>query len=265
MPKIKLKDFDIFYESHGAGEPLILIPGFASGAWNWFKQTEELAKDFRVITFDPRGVAHSKISDEAKVSIQAIADDVSSLLEELNIGRANLLGASFGGFVAQEFALKYPEKLDKLILACTGFGGKNHVAPAPAVLAAFASAQNLNSTEQIRRFMIPAFTPEFVAEQAGEVERVCRLRENNFVPETIYLQQLISATNFDAESRVSNIKVETLVLSGDADLVVPLQNSVNLANAIPNARLQIVEGGSHLFFIEKAKEFNRLVSNFLKS
>lgn len=254
----------LFYESHGTGEPLVLIPGFASGAWSWFRQTEELSKQFRIITFDPRGVANSKISDGTKVSLETIAGDIAALLDELNIEKANVLGASFGGFAAQEFALAFPERLNKLVLACTSFGGANHVPPAWDVLMAFASTEAMNSSERIRKFMIPAFTPEFRTENAEIVEKVCKLREQNIVPENVYLAQLQSATTFDAEKRAAGIKAETLVLTGDADAVVPPQNSYNLAEAIPNATLKVIEGGSHMFFIEKADEFNKTVKEFLK-
>jgi pimeloyl-ACP methyl ester carboxylesterase len=253
----------LFYESHGAGEPLVLIPGFASGAWAWAWQIEDLSKQFRVITFDPRGVSRSKISDGAGVSLQTIAADIAVLLDELGIEKASVLGASFGGFVAQEFALSHAERLNKLILACTSFGGRNHVAPDLEILMAFASTDDLNKSERIRKFMIPAFTPEFRAENAEVVEQVCQLREQNVVPENVYLAQLQSATTFDFEARASNIKAETLVLTGDADVVVPPQNSYNLAKAIPNATLKIIKNGSHMFFIEKASEFNEIVSQFL--
>lgn len=255
----------LFYASHGAGEPLILIPGFASGAWAWNWQTKDLSKDFRVVTFDPRGVSHSEISDGADVSLETIAGDIVNLLDELKIENANILGASFGGFVAQEFALTYPTRLNKLILACTSFGGKQHVAPDLEILKAFVSIDDLNKSERIRKFMIPAFTPEFRARYAEIVEKVCVLREQNVVPEKVYLAQLQSATTFDAEARMADIKAETLILTGDKDIVVPPQNSYNLAKAIPNAELKVIEGGSHMFFIEKADEFNEIVAQFLSS
>ncbi len=84
------------------------------------------------------------------------------------------------------------------------------------------------------------------------------------VPENVYLAQLRSATTFDAETRVGEIKAETLILTGDADIVVPPPNSENLSRAIPNAKLKIIAGGSHMFFIEKAKEFNKIIIDFLK-
>lgn len=263
MPFANLKNCRLFYETRGAGEPLVLISGFASGAWNWFRQAEDLAKHFQVITFDPRGVARSEISADTQVSIQMIADDIAELLDVLEIKKANLLGVSFGGFAAQEFALAYPQKLDKLILACTSFGGNNHVAPAWEVLATFISTDDLNRGDAVRRFMIPAFTADFYAAHGETVEKVCRLREENFVPEKVYLAQLQSATSFDTESRLGNIEAETLILTGDSDIVVPPQNSRNLAQAIPNAKLKIIENSGHMFFIEKAAEFNRIVSQFV--
>ena len=265
MPFANLHNFKLFYESFGEGEPLILVAGFASGAWIWFKQIDELSKHFRVITFDPRGISKSVIDSSLTVSIQLIADDIASLLDELKITKANILGTSFGGFVAQEFALKYPERLNKLVLACTSFGGKNHVAPSIEVLMAFASTENLNSLDRVRKYMIPAFTSEFVKNNAAEVDKVCNLREQNIVPEIVYFQQLQSATIFDAESRIANISAETLILTGDKDGVVPMQNSKNLAETIPNSSLEIIENGSHLFFIEKADEFYRIVKDFIFS
>src|SRR3982750_3934307 len=139
MAILELSETEIHYEVGGEGDPLLLVPGFASGAWSWNWQVEELSRDFRVITFDPRGISGSQLRNGAEISIQLIADDIESLLDHLDIQKANVLGISFGGFVAQEFALCYPQRLQKLVLASTSFGGPNHVAPSMEVLAAFAS------------------------------------------------------------------------------------------------------------------------------
>ena len=105
--------------------------------------------------------------------------------------------------------------------------------------------------------------PEYVQTQVGEVDHIVHLRATNDVPEHIYLSQLQAAVSFNAESRLSEVTSPTLVLSGDADVIVPVQNSHNLAAAIPGAKLHIVEGGSHTFFIEQAREFNHLLTEFL--
>jgi pimeloyl-ACP methyl ester carboxylesterase len=262
MPKVTVNGLQLYYEIEGIGAPVVLIPGFAAGRWIWFKQTAELSRSFRVVVFDPRGVSASD-KPEGSQTISLLADDVANLLRTIGIDSAHIVGASFGGFVAQEFALKYPALTRKLVLCCTSFGGPNHVAPAPETLMALASTRGLNTEERMRENLLLAFTPEYVRTRASEVDHIVHLRATNEVPEHIYSSQLQAAMSFDTESRLGQITAPTLVLSGDADVIVPVQNSRNLAARIPGAKLQIVEGGSHTFFIEQAVEFNRLVTKFL--
>lgn len=256
---------NIFYESKGGGEPLILIPGFASGAWSWFCQTNELAKYFRVITFDPRGIGRSGNGDLQNLSMQTFIADVLWILDDLKIEKVNVLGVSFGGFVAQEFAAAFPERVEKLILACTSAGGANHVKPDIEILLSFTRQPELSLGEQIRRFFRPAFTEKFHSENAATVEKVCRLREQNAVADAVYQAQLKAAFSFDFEAKLGAIKHETLVLTGDTDNLVPMRNSVNLAEKLPNARLEIIKNGSHIFFVENASDFNKTITNFLKN
>jgi len=108
-----------------------------------------------------------------------------------------------------------------------------------------------------------AFTPEYVETQVAEVDHIVHLRATNEVPEPIYMSQLHAAMNFNSESRLAEITSSTLVLSGDRDVIVPVQNSRNLAAKIRGANLEIVAGGSHTFFIEQAAEFNQLIAEFL--
>jgi pimeloyl-ACP methyl ester carboxylesterase len=262
MPKVSVNGLQLYYEIEGDGAPLVLIPGFAAGRWIWFKQTAELSRRFRVIIFDPRGIAASDKPEGAQ-TIALLADDVAHLLQTIGIESAHIVGASFGGFVAQEFALEYPAMTRKLVLCCTSFGGPNHVAPAPETLMALASTKGLNTEERMRANLLLAFTPEYVQTQVSEVDHIVHLRATNEVPEHIYSSQLQAAVSFNAESRVQQINTPTLVLSGDMDVIVPVQNSRNLAAKIPGAKLQIVEGGSHTFFIEQAAEFNHVLSDFL--
>src|SRR5215211_2330787 len=262
MPEVSVYGLKLYYEIEGDGEPVVLIPGFAAGRWIWFKQTADLSRNFRVIIFDPRGVSASD-KPEGSQTIGLLADDVAHLLQTIGIERAHIAGASFGGFVAQEFALKYPAMTRKLVLCCTSFGGPNHVAPEPETLAALASTKALNTEERMRANLLKAFTPEYVQTQAAEVDRIVHLRATNEVPEHIYLSQLQAAMSFDAESRLQQITSQTLVLSGDADVIVPVQNSLKLASKIPGATLCIIHGGSHTFFIEEAREFNKIVTEFL--
>jgi pimeloyl-ACP methyl ester carboxylesterase len=231
MPKVPIDGFQLYYESAGDGEPLILIPGFASGASLWSRQIGPLARHFRVISFDPRGVAQSHNPSDKPARPQTIgllADDVAELLQFLGIARAHVVGVSFGGFVAQEFALRYPQMMRKLVLCCTSFGGPNHVVPAPEIM-----------------------TEIMQPRAAGDVS------------EDMYRVQLQAAITFNTEDRLAAINCPTLIVSGDADVIVPVQNSHNLASHIPNAELSLVSGGSHTFFVEQADEFNHVVTQWL--
>lgn len=227
MPKVPIDGFQLYYESEGDGEPLVLIPGFASGRSLWSRQVGPLARHFRVISFDPRGVAQSDKPDGPQ-TISLLADDVAELLTLLGIGNAHVVGVSFGGFVAQEFALRHPQRLRRLVLCCTSFGGPNHVVPAPEIM-----------------------TEIMQPRAAGDVS------------EDMYRVQLQAAVKFNTEDRLNAITSPTLIVSGDADAIVPVQNSHNLAKQIPNAELRLVAGGSHTFFMEQADEFNQVLTEWL--
>jgi pimeloyl-ACP methyl ester carboxylesterase len=262
MPQLTLADVDLHYEISGNGEPLVLIPGLAGGAWIWSRLVAPLATNFRVVTFDPRGIGQSSFRSEP-LTIRLLADDIADLLHGLGIDLAHILGASFGGFVAQEFALAYPDATRTLSLCCTSFGGPNHVAPSMETLMELASTNGFNTEDRIRRNLLPAFSPDFVRDYPDEIEKVINLRMASPVVEEAYRCQLTAAVAFNAESRLCAIKAPTLVLSGDADVIVPAQNSRNLAAKIPGADLRLIEGGSHLFFIEQPDQFDRIVVEFL--
>ncbi|HQZ97028.1 MAG TPA: alpha/beta hydrolase [Pyrinomonadaceae bacterium] len=263
MPIFNAAGAEIYYETAGSGAPLVLIPGFASGLWSWFGQ-KDLEKDLQVISYDPRGIGRSRSEKNAPdLSLDSFAGDVLHILDELAIEKASVLGTSFGGFVALAFALRFPERVDKLILACTTAGGREHVSPDIEILRSFTRNPEYTVGEQIRRFFRPAFTEEFNREQAEIVEKVCRLREENEVDEETYVAQLRTAFAFDVSAQLGHINHEALVITGDRDNLVPMQNSQNLAAKLPNATLRVIKDGSHMIFVENAMEFNKLVVDFL--
>jgi pimeloyl-ACP methyl ester carboxylesterase len=264
MPSIKVGEVDLYYESYGAGVPLVLIPGFRTGLWLWFKQVETLARNFRVIVFDPRGIGQSGPAD-GPLTIKLIADDLAGLLAALDIEQAHILGASFGGFVAQEFALGYAQLTRSLILCCTSFGGPHHLLPSISTLQAMAATEGLNTEGRTRQNFLMAFAPQFIAEQPDELEQVVALRLRHPVTDQTHFAQLQAAATFNVEARVAEITAPTLVLTGDADTIVPHANSQNLAALIPHAQLTVIAGGSHMCFIEQPEKFNRAVLEFIKS
>ncbi len=151
-----------------------------------------------------------------------------------------------------------------LVLCCTSAGGARHVLPPANVLAAYAANFQLDADERIRQNLLLSFAPHYVAESATQVERVLAMRLANFVPDDVYMNQARVGQTCDADARVAQIECPTLVITGDADRVVPMENSINLAAAIPQAKLVVVPGGSHMFFIEQADSFNAAVIEFIE-
>lgn len=264
MSKPQLEEFDLYYEVHGQGQPLVLIPGFATGLWIWYEQIPELSKHYKTIIFDNRGVGRS---DKATYpySFEKMAEDIVNLLDLLKIKKAHILGASMGGFIAQTLALHYPEKVSSLILCCTSFGGKNHVSPSTETLLAMSSFQDPNSEERVRKNLAFAFAEDFQIANPKEIEKITQLRLANPILGQAYLSQLQSAMTFDVQQELENIKVPTLIVTGDQDLIVPAQNSYNLAHKIKNSKLVVINGAGHSVFIESPAMFNQSVIDFLQS
>ena len=262
MPQITDDNIQFHYSIEGHGAPLVLIPRFSAGAWIWFQQMSMLSRVFQTITFDPPGIGPSPYC-ERPAEMRFIAEDIAALLQSLEIKQAHILGASFGGFVAQEFALTYPEMTRTLNLCCTSFGGPNHVHPSMEILGAVTSDNGFNTEARIRRLLMPAFSPGFALNQPDQVNALVDRRLENPVDERAYRWQLMAAMAFNTESRIPDLRIPTLVISGDSDQIVPPQNSRNLAARIPDAQLSLIKGGSHLFFLEQPREFNAVLEKFL--
>ena len=132
---VPVGDITIAWKEAGSGEPLILITGYAGTMDLWdTRLVNQLAQHYRVIVFDNRGMGNSTSSDR-DYSIRLFANDTAGLMDALGIKKAHVMGWSMGTFVAQELALGYPEKVDKLILYAGTPGGNEAVPPSPEVIA----------------------------------------------------------------------------------------------------------------------------------
>ena len=118
MPLTKLNGININYKVEGQGEPLVMIMGFAANQSSWIPQVPFFKKYYRVITFDNRGVGKSD-KPRGPYSTKMMADDTVRLMDLLGIEKAYIMGASMGGMIAQELAINYPQRVMKLVLACT--------------------------------------------------------------------------------------------------------------------------------------------------
>ncbi len=262
MPFTDAPGFRMRYEVSGTGFPLLLINGLGSDHTEWLFQLPAFAIRHRVVCFDNRGAGDSE-APPGPYSTERMGDDAAALLSFLRIGRAHVLGVSLGGMIAQQLALRHPGRVARLVLACTTPGGGLSVRPSEEALAAFARREGEPPEEELTRMIPYLYSERYRQEHPQEIEAFVRRRLARPAPLEGYRAQLAAAVGHGAGERLRDVRASTLVITGDADRLVPAENSEILARLIPGARLAIVPGGPHRLFAENAGRFNREVLAFL--
>ncbi len=234
MPRAKVGELEIHYEASGEGFPLLLIMGLGANLDWWDPRlVQGLSRGHRVFRFDNRGTGRSDTSAE-DYTMRNLANDAAGLLDALGIARAHVLGISMGGMIAQELALAHPEKIGRLVLASTHCGGSHAVPPSEEALGIMARIATGASAEETARLSVAlCFTKETVRENPGAID--AWVREVLKIPTSrdTLLRQLGAIAGFDTYDRLPGLKLPTLVLHGQQDILIPPENGSILAKAIP--------------------------------
>ena len=255
----------IYYEMHGDGEPLILIMGIGGDSTMWAPyQVPAFSTKYQVIVLDNRDAGRSSKATSS-YTIADMADDVAGLMDGLGIERAHILGISMGGMIAQEFALRHPDRLNKLIL--TGTGGATGRAKFDPIMAwNFVKQKDTDGLAFAAQQFIWLFSTEFLRNHQA-VDQMLALFASNPNPfsSQAYARQAEAYVKHDALDRLGDVKVPTLIISGEQDRLAPPWIARELADAIPGARFQLVEGSgaSHALILERPNDFNKTVMEFL--
>jgi len=264
MATIESNGIEIYSEEHGAGEPLLLIMGWGGNAATWRPQLAGLAKEFRAITFDNRGVGRSS-APEGPYSIPQMADDVVGLLDSLEVPRAHVFGISMGGMIAQELAIQHPGRVDTLILGCTTPGSCRAagVARLHSDISDFRDSNGQGSLEWLSEFLRRLWTEEAMTKSTTELQDFV-LSLIRFPPTAHGLRHQADAVlEHDTYDRLGQIPHRTLVMTGDEDMLIDPKNSEILAERIPNAKLQIFEELRHAFHLERPDLANEAIIEFI--
>ncbi len=252
----------IAWERRGSGEPLLLIHGLGYARWGWEPVLPGLAERFDVILFDNRGIGESDAPPGPYTAAEMAADAVQ-VLDEAGVERAHVVGTSLGGMVAQELALSSPDRVERLVLACTTPGGpKAHPMPQVTV-ALMAEAATLEPAVALRRFVENALAPETVAAHPELVDRIMAHRLATAQAPAAWAAQAAAGVTFDAYDRLAGLTVPTLVQHGDEDVVVDPRNADLLVGLLPDGRLERFPGTGHVYFWEAPERFASSVAAFL--
>jgi 3-oxoadipate enol-lactonase len=240
----------LHWERAGSGPPVLLIMGLGLSGGAWWRTVPVLSHDLGVITFDNRGVGRSKALLHAYTT-DAMADDARAVLDAAEVERAHVYGISLGGMVAQQLALRHPERVRSLVLGATHAGGPHVVRPDGDVIA-FLRHRLAMRHEEAAWGSVPFNYSERVREEHPEriAEDIAQRLSHPFPPQA-YRAQMWAGALHDCYERLDRITAPTLVVHGREDRMVPVENARLIAERIPHARLVELERTGHLYPTEE--------------
>jgi pimeloyl-ACP methyl ester carboxylesterase len=259
MPTATVAGHDLLYERSGAGEPLLLIVGMSGTRLSWGEPfLEALRVDFEVLVYDHRGVGGSTPTAEP-FSIADLAADASALLAAVGWASAHVVGISMGGMIAQELAITHPEQVRTLTLGCTYAGGEGSALAPDTTLARLGAAWQSGDREQaIRAGWEVNVSEPFTHDDAAFAAFRARAMELP-VPLAVIMLQMQAIGGHDTSARLATIGAPTLVVHGTEDIMLPVVNAAHIADAIGGARVEILDGVGHLFFVERPQQSAALI------
>lgn len=267
MATTTANDITISYQIEGSGPPLVLVAGLGYSRWMWHKMVPGLAENFTVLHYDNRGTGESD-KPAGPYNAQLLAEDLACLLEELGVEETAVFGHSMGGFVAQAFALAYPEKVSKLILSATNFGGPRHVPVTQEALAVLMDTSS-DPLTRLRNGILISCAAGFAERQPAVVDEWLTYRAEHPIDPAGYQAQMGVGLSLMSEAacfehKLSAITAPTLILSGAEDKVVPPANVDLLAQVIPHAETAIIDQAGHFFPFEQPDTAVAIVTKFLQ-
>jgi pimeloyl-ACP methyl ester carboxylesterase len=252
----------LYWESTagGTGTPVLLIHGLGLSGGAWWRTVDALSPTMRVITFDHRGIGRSESATPAYTT-EAMADDAACILDELGLDAVHIYGISLGGMVAQQLALRHPQRIRSLILGATQPGGRRAVRADAEVLEFFRTRLRMRDEEAAWASAEYNYGPRCRAEHPDRIaEDIERRLEQPFNVQA-YRAQMFAAVLHNCYGRLDRIEVPTLVVHGAHDRVVPVENAYLMAERLPDCRLTVLEDSGHLYPTE-APETDETIGDF---
>ena len=258
------KKFNGHYRLLGQGAPLLCIPGFGSSSRIFDRLAEQLQDRFQLVLPDNRGMGRSPRVTEP-YGLEDLAADAIHLMDDLGHERFAVLGLSMGGFIAQLLVLNRPQRVSRLLLLCTSSGGAVFKKLFPGMTEQqVRSIYTLQPERRTEAALSPSICPLLKSHYPSVYNYITEMRNKELEePAQVMLQYAAVNAFMEKSLELHTIRCPTLILSGDSDTLVPLENARLLQKKIPNAVLTVFEKTDHLFFLEKVDAVARRVKAFL--
>jgi pimeloyl-ACP methyl ester carboxylesterase len=259
MPQAAFDGISLFYERRGAGEPVLLIQGMSGSHAAWGEPfLNGLGDDLDVVAYDHRGVGDSTPQTDPFTIVQ-LADDAAGMLDALEWESAHVLGISMGGMVAQELALRHPDRIRTLTLGCTYPGGAEAQLADPALIQELAGALLSGDRELALRAGFKANLSAAHVADEGNWPAFQEMATAVPVAVPVIMLQMQAVMGHDTSARLGSIEAPTLVVHGTEDQMLPVVNGELIARLIPSARLELLDGVGHMFWWEEPERSAALV------
>ena len=263
MPFITVRDLKMYYEIRGKGPRLLVISGTGGDlrrSPNIFEMP--IARHFEILAYDQRGLGQTSRPDIPYTMVD-YADDANALLEAVGWDRCLLMGISFGGMVAQEFALRYPHRVERLVLASTSSGGGGGDSYPLHEIA------GLGVEDHVCQILYLSDTRRDAVWQAANPAQFQLLLDQTLAGLQVGAEeperqigarrQLEARALHDTYDRLSNLRMPIYICGGRYDGIATPANLEAMQKEIPGSQLELFEGG-HLFFIQDPRAFERIVA-----
>jgi pimeloyl-ACP methyl ester carboxylesterase len=263
MPSLQLQSHTAWYDEHGSGQPLLLIPGLGVSRLSWWKQIDPFSRRYRVINFDNRDAGDSEHATEP-YSIGELAEDAAQAVAALDLGRMHVMGWSMGTFIAQELAIRHPDLVNKLILVAGTAGGPAQQRPTPEIASMLRRIESEPIEARVRRTYPLLAAPDYMQQHPEDLERLVWSQSTKPMSFGCYQRQLGAVISWHGVAhKLCRVTAPTLVIHGDLDPLIPYSNGQFIARHVPGAVLSTYGRVGHLPPIEAAERFNREVVDFL--
>ncbi len=262
MPVVERPDgARIAWSSDGddSNPPVLLVMGLAYPAAMWWRLVPALVERYRVLRVDNRGAGLTGDVPGGPYTIETMTGDCFAVLDEAGVDRAQVVGISMGGLIAQEMALTAPERLSSLCLVATHPGTAHAVwdAEALAMLGNRGEMTVQEAAEMSLPFNYARGTPR------ERIEEDWAVRFPLAATPAGYMNQLAGASQWSGLERLPSLSVPTLVLHGEVDRLVPADNGRMLADAIPGAELALVPDANHLLMTDQPEQVQKVLLDWL--
>lgn len=251
----------LYYETRGAGPPLLLVRGLSRSLRFWPAPfLGALAERFTLVLYDHRGIGRSSPAS-GRFTTRDLAHDACRVLDATGFERAHVFGLSLGGMVAQEIALSCPERVDRLVLGATYASVTKHGPRYLSFLPLLAGNALKGARGQALHAKVLT-TAAFARKNPQLAEAWAAVLEEEPLVRKTVMGQMLAALRHDCFGRLCEVRAETLVVVGDADNLIPMKSSQLLAETIPGARLEVLPGAGHDFVAQLPERSAELLLGF---